>query len=344
MTSSDALSECKRRRLIEIDRYYQTVYLTIGLKDYLDKANIGCRFVSAEPRFKDLDGKEVNPDIVFQYNNDNSGILCEVKTSISLIDYRLRERLKQLERYSKEVEGWDTSDKKVSTHDILLLCHAEDSDRVIARISEWMKSGELRISKKLCVAEWNIFHSLKYAQKDTMLIKYKYGEIGCDLLIDRFKQNIKFDIDKLSIKHEKCKFTRKIPPVEYTMNQLWDCIFPNIPEDVSDFTVDVDTILEMAYNYFIPWSGLQNEYSQVRKTWIKDAMKGFCDIGLAEELQSSSGHKESGNYKVFYGKNIKKNVGEYFVDRLCRKRIDDAHKLPIEETLSEAQRRLREFS
>jgi hypothetical protein len=283
LVSIDPLEKCKRRRKTLVDRYYWTALLTLGLKDFFDNRNIGCRFISAEPRFKKVDSNnEINPDIVLQYDDDNYGILCEIKTSVSEKDFYLLERLKQLESYSDEVEGWDTSNNRVLEHSILLLCNAIDSDRIVKKIREWTKQDKLNISKQLCVVEWSIMASLKFDQKDVLLIKHKLGKTGCSELDNWFIKNIRLDADQLIEKYEKCRFVRKKPPVEYTMNQLWTCIFPAIHERTEDFNCNIKEILKMTYDYFIPWSGLQGEFSQVREKWIKETMIDFCNIGIAE--------------------------------------------------------------
>lgn len=78
----------------------------------------------------------------------------------------------------------------------------------------------------------------------------------------------------------------------------------------------------------------------MRKKWIIKAMNAFCEIDLAKQQSASSGNEE---YKIYYGKRIQKDVSDYFVEGLCQKRIEEAGKLPTEEALEEAQRRLAEF-
>jgi hypothetical protein len=336
MSSSDPLEMCKRRRRTEVDRYYQTVLLTLGLKEFLDNQKTGCRFVSVEPKFREAKSdKEIFPDIVLQYDEDRYGILCEIKTSLPPVDHFLLEELKQLQTYSGQIEGWDTKSKKVHDHSVVLLCHALDSDRIVEKIADWTKDGQLKVSKKLCVVEWSVVESLKFDQRDTFLVRRKFGETGCADLDTKLQQNIRFDVDHLVIQYEECRFTRKQPPVEYTMDQLWSCVFPAIHEKSEDFTCTLADLLKVTHDYFIRWSGLQGEYSQVRKNWIDKAMQAFCDIELAQKIQDT--------FKVSYGRRIQKNVGEYFIEGLCRKRIEEARKIPIAEALDEAQRRMAEF-
>jgi len=330
--------------MTDVDRYYQTVLLTIGLKEFLEQNDLGCRFVSAEPCFFEVGSqKEIFPDVVLQYDNDKFGILCEIKTSLPAVDHFLLEELKQVQLYSGQVEGWYTSNKKVNDHSIILLCHAVDSDRLVEKVSHWTNNGELKISKKLCIAEWSIVESLKYEQRDVILVRHRLGDSGCSALDTKLRQNLRLELDKLLTIYEKCRFTRKEPPIEYVMYQLWNCIFPALQEKAEDFTCGADELLKVAYDYFIPWSGLQGEYSQIRKKWIRKAMDAFCNIELAERLQSVTSGSSQDSYNIFYGRRIQKDMSDYVVERLCQRDIEEARKRPIKEALEEAQRKLVEF-
>lgn len=338
-TSEENLEQRKNRKQSEIRRYYQTVLLTIGLKDLFGTTATDLRFVSAEPKFatsKNL--SEILPDAVFQYDNDNHGILCEIKTSMPYPDYFLLEEFRQLERYSEDVKGWDTSTKEVQNHDILLLCHVMDSDRIVNKISDWISKGEINFKKQFCISEWGTVESLKFGERDVILIRHKFGETGCVSFNQKLRENIKLDVDGLVTQYEECRFTRKEPPVEYIMVQLWTCIFPALTEKTEDFEINITDLLKVAYDYYIPWSGIEGEYSQIRKTWITKAMDKFCEISLAEKVED-----RPENYLIYYGKRIEKNVTEYFVEKTCRKDIEREQKIGTKEALEEAQKRLSEF-
>jgi len=337
-SSVSSLENCMKWKRLEYERYYETVLLTLGIKRYLEKTETGCRFVYSEPRFYTEDGSEVKPDIVLQYDDDKRGILCEIKTSLPPIDPLAKLRLKpQLERYSKDVKGWDTPVKWVQDHDILLLVHAQDSNRVTNLVQEWIDKGELKLTKDLCIAEWSLIQSMKFPGLDIILIKHKFGKVNCHGLQQHIEKNISFNIQELTIEYNKCRFTRKEPPVCYTMDELWGEIFTAFVEESEDFDIELDQILKIAYEYYIPWSGLDGEFSQVRKTWIRKALSEFCEINLAKKIGKEK-------YRIHYGKNIQKDRIEYFIRRLCRKEIEKSRKArKPRETVEEMQRLLSEF-
>ncbi len=309
------LQKLKDERLVEYDRYYQTVLLTLGLKNYLETHARDCRFISAEPCFSNSQGSEIRPDIVLQHNG-KKGILCEVKTSMPQKDEHLLATLKQLERYSQEVFGWETIDRTVDFHETLLLCHAFDYDRVSEKLSQWSKEGLLKISN-VVLCEWIMAPNPKTA-KEELMIRLREGRTSCEELNLLLKKNINVDIKQLIVEVEECKFTRKEPPVEYTMAQLWMHVFSEINRDPIDFEVPINKLLEIVYDYYISWSNIEGEFSQVRERWIKKAMQAFCNIGMATPVT-----EKPNTYKILTSKSIPKNVQEYVIERLCEKALDE---------------------
>jgi hypothetical protein len=79
----------------------------------------------------------------------------------------------------------------------------------------------------------------------------------------------------------------------------------------------------VTYEFYIPWSNIGNEYSQVRETWIKKAMTTFCTINLAEQVID-----KKGVYRVFRSKKIPKSVLDYFAESLCNQSIKEEIKKP----------------
>jgi hypothetical protein len=301
-----------QERIVEYDRYYQTVLLTLGFKNYLETYARDCKFVFAEPRFQNSEGVEVRPDMVLQYDGKR-GILCEIKTSFPLKEEHLLSTLKQLERYSQEISGWETSDRKVDSHDTLVFCYAYDYDRVYEKFDQWSTEGVLKVSN-VSMCEWMLMPNPKTA-KEELIIRLRNGKTGCEELNSLLKKNISIDPKKLAVELEQCKFTRKEPPVEYTMVELWMNIFSEISKEAVDFEVSIRKLLEIVYSYYIKWSNVDGEYSQVRERWIKKAIQGFCDIGLAEEIR-----EKPDTYTIFVSKNVpSKDFKGYVIEKLCEK-------------------------
>jgi len=316
-----SLSEIQQRELInsknlEYERYYKTVTLTLGIKYHLDSTIYDCNFISAEPRLKLIDEEnEINPDFILQYDDNKKGILGEIKTTIPINeDYVLNNEFKQIEKYCKKVTGWNTITKNVESHDVLCFIYLTDSDRLVNLFKKFLSEDKVNIICNVCISEFSTVTSLKIGEGDVLLLKHKYGTLGCKTLTEKLMENIKIRIDELQEKYEVCKFTRKEPPIEYMMDHLWMQIFPVYAEreksKEQDITVGINELLETIHTFYVSWTGLTDEHSQVRETWIKKSLEKFIEIELAEEIEDKPGH-----YKIFYGKQIPHNFRKYLIEK-----------------------------
>ncbi len=337
--SSDDIEKCKQERGTLFEKYYETLLLTLGMRYYLDKNGRDCHFISAEQIFRNGNGEQVKPDIVFQYEPLDKGALCEIKTSLPIDENQLLDKLKQLEKYCQDLTGWETPNKRVTNHDVLFFCHQLDYDRVVPLLVAWIQQGKLKMDRNLVVCEWDIIASPK-AGRDELFVRKRYGDTNCVELNQMLTKNIRVSIDRLSVDVENCKFTRKEPPEEYTMVQLWMNIFPYIHRKLEDFEVSTKKILEVAYEYYIPWSNIGNEFSQVRETWIKKAMKKFCEIKLAKKIESEEG------YTVFRSKRLgTRDAKGYFMASLCGETVstEPKPKVTVSEKALKGQKRMVDF-
>jgi hypothetical protein len=309
------------------------VLLTLGLKYYLEKHAKECRFLSAEPIFHTDRGSEIKPDVVLRYEPD-SGALCEIKTSFPYPNGYLLDSLKQLEKYGEPTIGWDTPDRKVNHHDVVLFCDILNINRVLPKIKEWLDISELKVKENLVICEWGIIESPKTG--DTILIRKRFGDPRCKELNALFNEDMQIDLQTLTVAYEKCRFTRKEPPVEYTMEQIWMHILSQMTEKFETFETSIDEILNTAIEYYIPWSNISGEYSQIRKTWIRKAMDKFCEIEMAGQISN-----DPNKYKIFRDKPIK-DFREYIIERICGRTEEAKLKARIEP--DRAQKTISDFS
>jgi len=315
-TSDIQVRELINKKNLEYERYYKTVTLTLGIKHHLDSTIYDCTFISAEPRLKIIDEDiEINPDFILQYDDSKKGILGEIKTTIPFNeDYVLNNEFKQLEKYCKKVTGWNTETEEVESHDILCFVYLTDSDRLVNLFARAHGKGKINITCNVCISEFSTVPSLKIGEGDILLLKHKYGILDCTTLTEKLVENIKIIIDELQENYEVCKFTRKEPPIEYMMDHLWMQIFPVFAEreksKEQDITVYLDELLEIVHKFYVSWTGITGEHSQVRETWIKKSLDKFIDIELAEKIEDKPGY-----YKIFYGRQIPHNFRKYLIEK-----------------------------
>ncbi len=316
----EKLKECMRNLQIDINRYLYTVQLTLGFKDFLEIKSHECKFIAAEQnlRLKRDEKIELHPDFFLQYNNDKNGIVIEIKTSISNEVDKLSVIKGQLERYNEEIIGWQTKTGEVNSHDILYIIHSLDSDQLKKEIEDSISKNQFKINKNFCLSEFSYLTSPKYDEGDIILIKYKFGTLGCNALKDYLLENIKIFIDDLVVQYDRYKFTRKEPPDEYLMILLWTLIFPTyLDKNSTSFEVTLDKLVETTQTYFSSWSGIPGEGTQIRKTWIRRAMSKFIEIGLVEIM-----NENPLTYFVIWKKlSLPNDMGDYILTSCCELKL-----------------------
>ena len=323
MVDDNYLHECLNSVTTDIHRYFITVHLTLGMKHYLDN-NLECSFIAAERTLKNASdqSKEIDPDLIFQYENGTKGILGEIKSSLSHNELNVKNNVfEQLRKYDHDVIGWDSPDNLVETHDILHLLHMLDSDWYISVYKKY-DGSEINLHKNYCIVEFTDLTSVKAGQGDIILVRYKYGTLGCGSLLSKFKENLHIEIDNLSNNYERLKFTRKKPPLAYLMDKLWFFIFTSfgrhkIDNDFVD--VNLGDITKIAQDYYYPWAGIEGENSQLRISWIKEALNMFVKINLAEKIEPTADQ-----YRIHLRKkNLPNDMGKYIIEQICKKYIEE---------------------
>ena len=76
--------------------------------------------------------------------------------------------------------------------------------------------------------------------------------------------------------------------------------------------------------------------AQIRKRWVQNTLKKFCEIGLADKLDNEK-------YKIYYGKDIEKNRLEYFFKRLCNLQAEESRKISKPQEIQGEMKRLQDF-
>lgn len=109
---------------------------------------------------------------------------------------------------------------------------------------------------------------------------------------------------------------------------------PAINEKPTDFETSVSGILKIAYEYYIPWSNIDGEFSQVRENWVKKALDSFCNIGLAQQIPNNLER-----FKILRGRQIQKDILDYVIEKFCSG-VSQAFKKPVLEQEDAAPQKL----
>lgn len=275
------IQKCRDKNPVEYDAYYGTVMLSVGLK-HIFTDDEPCTFKTNEPSMQ-TSNNCVTPDVIFQCDNDNRGIVCEIKTSLPHKEQYLLQAMKdQIEKYSDIQSGWKTRSKTINQYAILLL-HRNDSKTMDNHLQKWLKSRDIVTDKKICIAEWQHNSPLKVPRRDEILISHRSGTTECDYFDQKLHDDIKLDEMRLARDYETQKFVKSDPPDLYIMTILYQDLFSTLATDRDEFVVTIDGLMGELTKYYTSWSGLVGEQTQIRRRWIIKAMDKFSEVGIAQK-------------------------------------------------------------
>jgi len=211
----------------------------------------------------------------------------------------------------KQLKGYDQKLEKLgdNTHDIIFITDTLLTRKFWNYITQIeLESDAYKFERKLCVCQF-----ARQDKVDVILVVRKdYGKLSDNTLDNDFSDGKRMNLKNIITEIDSTKFYDANPNVLYTMEILWDFVFPKqIAEKDYRFTpmnksikitMTIDQILEFVRHHFAP-KGNQNV---VRRAWIRNAMDKFVEINLAQEIVQ-------GQYRIEFRKRIGKKITRNFL-------------------------------
>ena len=305
----NAAGGCRDQLDAEYDAYYATVLLSVGLKDAFGPDE-RCSFKVAEPTMRTSASRDVQPDAIFQCDNDTKGIVCEIKSSLPRDEGdALRDLEEQIGKYAEIETGWSTDTGRIREHSVLLLVPKADAGRARALMRRRGWGGAVAAAPNLCLGHWEEAKATGRKAHDVIRLGRDRGSTGCRYFDSRLSGRIEVPVAGTHAGYEKRMFVRADPPDLYMLAMLYQNILPSLAGDDGCITVSVDDLKGGLDEYYASWSGLRGEQGQVRIRWITRALKALRKMKLAKKLGD-------GRYRIDTLPH-KKNIKKFLLDKMC---------------------------
>lgn len=298
MTANDQLIS---KYTDEIDSYEMSVLAAIGFLNFFrydDRAKAMSgkskiwqgRKMKTSSANKISPNTDVTPDLVIQVDEKN-GVLAEIKYSFPMDQAHWTDDFDQLKSYDDDLLNWDTPNKKIAGHEIVLLPEQSRAVAVRKFYEKLSEKGDF-IKKNFAIVEFNRADQ----GKAFLFFRIQYGELkSAPELNTRLQNGIKVHIEKLFLSYAKCKIYDSKPPMPYLLNLIWEAVViakasgdPKFSHLRRNGTIHVDVTLEeikqeLAQSYsFRPINSDNRLHSDIPLNWIREAMEILVSAELAE--------------------------------------------------------------
>lgn len=317
--------------LRDYDRYYRTVYLLIGMMEYLNSnEQLDFRLISCSRKMRAIrkeDKKELEPkpDIILQNKANNKGLLVEIKTSYPetdvLLESALKKDIKQLAAFDCIVRNWDTDNKTMSDFGIVLMpYHEAASRRATKSLIDKISKKEIVFEHPFTIWFWSIDISMK--KKEIMQIFHSEFNKGVGWELGKKVEDniIEIDLENLFVDwdEERYRFGRD-PPANcvYTIVQIYNIMGPMLRKGQDNKIIcTIDEVMALAETYLPAWIPDDGKKSQLKRDWVRDALEMLVKIGLAQR------YADGITYEWIEPKNVKDYQNEV-INRVAELLIND---------------------
>ena len=268
-------------------RYADTVAVLSAIYHILRGTPFAADYIGVEAKLRNSDGGTVTPDIVAMYESRKKGLVFELKWSLPFSEELLEKEVKKLRKYALTCSQWKNSEGKVDYHDFILICHIEDSQRLLDKISKIAteKEFDFLTSEGFAVWTWTISAARGGERKEHLIISKIYGKHRNNTIENIVKQPTGLILPEEALTYLRSffNFIREKPPVHYTMIMLIQHVFSQFQDPRRDravYELTTDMIYEKAKILFPSWHEFDIDTLQIKRGWISEALKTMFALNM----------------------------------------------------------------
>jgi hypothetical protein len=261
----------------------------------------------------------VTPDLVVQ-PDANFGYVVEAKASLPRDDDHRRRNLIQIFKYGEALQGWETIDERIKTHDVVLLVdhfHGKSACKAI----EELRSNGLRSKAKLAVVRFGILER----RENTLSLELECGELTSVDKVNKLLGPLAVPLGAIVCDPNfiSVQLYDGEPPEPTLMKFIHESFMNHLSREELEFLrsqgeveldVDVVKLRQLLSETIGPGHNGKRVPEIPKLVWVKRAMKRFVELGWAKGEDSED--------KVFkYRVRKRRKEYEQFL-KICARGID----------------------
>ena len=316
-------------------KYLDTVTVSAAVCHlFKENDHIG-HFVGIEPKMKRIAQSPATPDLAVLYDNKSKGIIFEIKWSFSRNLESLEEKIKEIKKYFVSFVNWKNDTGRVDWHDVVLICHPDDSERVLACIKKISTEKDYEFFNKIGFSIWTwIFTQTKYGGRteELRLIKV-YGETRNVELERLISPQLGFLVpdEVLTFLRFSYFVVKEKPPIPYLLNILIVNVLlhPVSASYEKNYEVTTDWILRKSRNVILTNEDYDDQSLLIKRKWIREALDVLNDLDIIKKGDKPDIWLIPTNLFRFSRRSINEIVCEKLVKRQLKMLKQSRRQLPI---------------
>lgn len=319
----------------EIDNYKDSIYAIVGLMNFYAYNSDSRKMVEEVKLFQGRKlesengpgGKGKKPEFVTPdigvLDENNRGVLGEVKCSFPKSQDHWMDDFEQLMSYDQSLSGWPSPDKKVLSHDIILLLH-HSRGQAVERFYLERNGKEINFSRPFSIIEFNRSDQ----RKAYIFFRIKNGAVTNPRVQKQLQDGVPVPMNVFIEKYSKLKIYDCEPPLPYLLEIIWSNVIVPVASEDSRFLrlrkkqkfeleFDVDGIvaeLTNGYSFNQLNADGDGQPQMPKKEWVLRAISTLVNSGEARWIQT--------NEKVLIDFRKFDDILEHFIS-ICVSKAED---------------------
>lgn len=274
------------------------------------------RRMTTSPANRIRPNEEVTPDLVVQLT-PSYGIVGEARVRFPSDEDQRLEKMRQLEKYDDDLQGWYTETETIPVSDLVLLTHDDDVVKASDYIHAMLTAGKAHLDRAFSVVG-SLRETSRFGDEQIRLRK-AYGSLSNQDLDGRLREGRQIRLETLVNEYGgRMELYDQEPPLAHMMRLIWTDVLPLlIGEDQflasRDKTplmlrVSSDDLTNRMRSMFCADTGSDRVPGFPRQTWVRRALDVLCRLRYAV--------RDGDEYSITY-KHIK-DPKESFIKGFCR--------------------------
>lgn len=268
-------------------RYADTVAVLSAIYHILKQKPLVADYIGIEAKLRNSYGNLITPDLVALYEARTKGAIFELKCSLPFSEGLLDKEVKELKRYAVPCSQWKNSTGKVNYHDLILICHIADSQRLLTRILDVSKEKgfDFLVSDGFAVWAWTISAARGGERREHLIISNVHGKTRNIVIENMIRKptGLILPEEALTYLRSSFNFIRKKPPIQYTMIMLIQHVFSQFQDPRRSravYEITTDMIHDKAKILFPSWHEFAVKTLQIKRRWITEVLEAMLALKM----------------------------------------------------------------
>lgn len=279
----ELIEECLRN----FQKYNDAVTVSAAVCHLFKENDLVGNFMRIEPELKGISESPLTPDLAVMYDSKSKGIVFEIKWSVPRNAKHVEEEIKDLKKYCDTLINWRNETGRVKWHDVILICHQEDSKRILEIIKKLASEDDYDCFDKIGFSVWTWLYGQKVGKTEELRLIRIYGHTRNRELERIISPDLGYLVpDKvLSFLRFSYFVVKERPPTPYLLNLLIvNVLFQQVePRYEKSYELTTEWIWNRAKNSILASEEYEDKSLTIKRRWISEALNSLVELEIIEK-------------------------------------------------------------